>query len=92
MEQLTIVHFSPVEPDVIVSEFWIGDDRLVAELIWGIDGSKLLHFAEGKSVDFSAVEFSRLLSRESTHLDQWADQLRAPGGAWDPDSPSYTRL
>jgi hypothetical protein len=86
---LRIIHFAPIEPDVISSEIWIGEERIIAELIWGFDGSKMLHLTEGDGVDLDAKAFVSLLSEQISHLDKWADSLREPGAAWDPDSPYY---
>ena len=86
---LRVIRFTPIEPDVIASEIWIGDERIVAELIWGFDGSKMLHLTEGAGVDLDATAFARLVSQEMSHLEQSAKVLREPGGAWDPQNSYY---
>jgi len=86
---LRIIHFAPIEPDTIVSEIWVGEERIIVELIWGFDGSKMLHMSEGEGVDVDAKEFASLLSDQINHLEQWADGLREPGGAWDPNNRYY---
>jgi hypothetical protein len=84
--EMKVIHFSPLEPDVVSSEVWAPEDRLLAELIWARDGSKLLHLSPGEGVDLDATAFLALLAEESAHLDDWSARLREPGGIWTEDS------
>ena len=86
---LRIIHFAPIEPDVIISEIWVGEERIIAELIWGFDRSKMIHLSKGEGADLDAKEFANVLAEQIDALDKWADGLRKPGAAWDPENPYY---
>jgi hypothetical protein len=89
VSEFRIVRFSPVDPDTINVEVSTPDDRLVAELVWGFDGSKVISFGP-ECVKADAASFTKLMFELSAELDQWADNLRQTGGAWDPNGSYYT--
>jgi hypothetical protein len=88
---MKVIHFAPLEPDVIVSEIWAPEDRIAVEMIWGRDGSRLIHLASGDGVDLDAGAFLALLTEEAAHLDDWSANLRAAGGVWEDESMTESK-
>jgi hypothetical protein len=89
VNDLKLIRFAPIDPDTINIEMWTPDDRLAAELVWAFNGSKTISFGSEK-VEIDAEGFMSLVSELSAELDKWADGLRKPDGAWDPNNSYYT--
>ncbi|MEL6528871.1 MAG: hypothetical protein AAFQ27_02860 [Pseudomonadota bacterium] len=91
VDDLKTVRAAPLEPDTIGIEIWTRDERLVAELIWHFDGRKVISMGE-TSTEIDATGFIEYISTLRTEIDQWGEELRKPGGAWDPHNPYYSEV
>jgi len=86
---LSVTRFAPVDPDTINHEIRGPGGEFIADLAWGFDGSKSILLANGAEQEIEATGLIALLHRCAAELDDWAADLRSPGGAWDPKNPYY---
>jgi hypothetical protein len=80
-EDLELSYASSNEPDAIGVEISSGGD-LIFDIWLHENGHRSMKFSRVDGEEFDVTDLSELMTECCTQLDDWAANLRKPGGAW----------
>ena len=86
-EDLALSFASSNEPDAIGVEILsLGSIDVLFDIYLQEDGHRSMVFGQVEGEKFDPAELCELITDCSTQLDEWAANLRKPGGAWSKES------